>query len=229
MSDRTMERLNQPRHYKSGWRMLIRTIAQCALLRPIIWTVLRVKVEGAENLRDIKVGKPFIVVANHASHLDMPLLVCLLPTRHARRLATAAANDYWFTAFLPRKFSRALLNTFPVDRKGEKQYGGLAARLLGEGVPLAIFPEGKRSRTGRLGEFHSGSARLAIENGVLILPIALRGAGQAWPPGRSVFYILRQRRPRVDATIGKAIQPTGMTVDELNKKLKTAISTNLKK
>ncbi|MDR1033115.1 MAG: 1-acyl-sn-glycerol-3-phosphate acyltransferase [Candidatus Nomurabacteria bacterium] len=209
--------------------MALRVVLQRVLLKPIVWLVLRVSVKGRDGLSELDASKPFIVVANHSSHLDAPLVSCALPLKLARRVATAAANDYFFGKFTSRNFARALFNVFPVDRQGENCHKGLAARLITRGTPILIMPEGTRSRTGKLGEFHPGAARLAVEHGLPIVPITLVGAHDAWPPGRNILYVLAARRPRVTVIFGKVTKPSGETADELNKKLRASISKNLKK
>ena len=222
-SDRIVYKLNQTKRYKSNWRRVVRFMAQCALLRPVLRGSLRVKVEGKKNLRALDTKKPYIVVANHSSHLDMPIIHCTMPLKMSSRLAGAAANDYWFGGLLPRKFTRLLFNTFPVDRKGEKQYGGLASRLLDDGVPVAIMPEGKRSRTGKMGEFLPGAARLSIEKDIPVVPVTLIGTHAAWRPGRPIWRV----GCPIKVIFGEVLQPGGLSIDSFNKKIKSTIKKNL--
>ena len=98
-------------------------------------------------------------------------------------------------------------NAFPVDRgKGKSKQGarsprshrGMAGSLLTDGVPLLIFPEGTRSRTGAMGTFKPGAAALAISRGVPVIPIALVGAWAAMPSEQAG---LPKGRPSVHVAI----------------------------
>jgi len=166
-----------------------RFVAQRAILKPVTWSVVRVTVIGRKNLRGV--GPSFVVVANHSSHLDTPLIFGALPRKLARYLAAGAAADYFFDVWWRRGLTALFFNAFPVDRSGSNRGGVSAKVLLEKGVPLLVFPEGTRSRTGELGTFKSGAASLAAATGVPCLPVALIGAsiahprGSKWPkPGR---------------------------------------------
>ena len=76
----------------------------------------------------------------------------------------------------------------------------MTARLLREGIPILIFPEGTRSRSGEMGEFKVGAAALAIKFGIPIVPLALRGGHDAMPVGA---VLPAPNRPPVDMFIGK--------------------------
>ena len=82
--------------------------------------------------------------------------------------------------------TRLFFNAFPVDRKGLRNRKGLAGLLLSEDVPLLLFPEGTRSRTGAMKGFTPGHAALSISRNVPVLPIALVGAYAAMPYGASI-------------------------------------------
>ena len=101
-----------------------------------------------------------IFVANHASHLDTPLILLSLPDEWRRRTAVAAAADYFFDTWWRAVGSALLFNTFPIDRRG----GSLSAtpgEVLADGWSLVIFPEGTRSQDGWVGRFRMGAAFLA--------------------------------------------------------------------
>ena len=77
-------------------------------------------------------------------------------------------------------------NAFPVDRTGLRgRKRGLATSLLDDGVPLLLFPEGTRSRTGEMGNFKPGAAALCISRDVPCLPVAIVGAADAMPYGQN--------------------------------------------
>jgi 1-acyl-sn-glycerol-3-phosphate acyltransferase len=167
-----------------------RFVAQRIILKPVVWSVVRVTVIGRRNLRHVN-QDAFVVVANHSSHLDAPLILGALPRRLSRYLAAGAAADYFFDVWWRRGLTALFFNAFPVDRSGANPRSVSAKVLLERGVPLLVFPEGTRSRTGELGTFKSGAASLATSTGVPCLPVALIGAsiahprGSKWPkPGR---------------------------------------------
>jgi len=166
----------------------LREAAQKGGLEPLFRSQVRPLVEGLDVLT--RVRGPVIFVANHASHLDTPLILLSLPDEWRRRTAVAAAADYFFDTWWRAVGSALLFNTFPIERRG----GSLAAtpaEVLADGWNLVVFPEGTRSSDGWLGQFRGGAARLAVESQVPVVPVAHRGTfaamprGQGWPsPGR---------------------------------------------
>ncbi|MEU5314124.1 lysophospholipid acyltransferase family protein [Streptomyces sp. NPDC021562] len=166
-----------------------RFIAQRGLLKPLVWSLTSVTVLGRERLAEVE--DAYVLVANHTSHLDTPLIMGALPRRLARYLAVGAAADYFFDVWRRRGLTALFFNAFPVDRTGTNTRAVSAKALLNRGVPLLIFPEGTRSRDGSLGAFKPGAAALASSAGVPVLPVAVIGAhaahprGSNWPkPGR---------------------------------------------
>ncbi|MFI6387426.1 lysophospholipid acyltransferase family protein [Nonomuraea sp. NPDC050547] len=125
-------------------------------------------------------GGPCVVVANHCSHADTAALLAALPAR--LRPSVAAAADYWFANRARALVCRTLVSGFPVRRGGGGSRDLAAAvRLLDQGRVLVVYPEGTRSRDGRVGDFHGGAARLAEAAGVPIVPVLLEGTGRVLP------------------------------------------------
>lgn len=173
------------------------------MLKPTVWSQVNVTVHGRERLAGVP--DAFIVVANHSSHLDTPLIIGSLPRRLSRNLATGAAADYFFGSKLRSAPTALFFNAFPVERgKGlrgsSSDARGLAGRLLGDGVPLLLYPEGTRSRTKAMGRFKPGAASLCISRNVPCLPIALVGSGDAMPRGTNWP---RPGRPPVHVVFGE--------------------------
>jgi long-chain acyl-CoA synthetase len=142
-------------------------------------------------MRSKVVGRAFIphnrntiVVANHASHLDMGFVRHALGT-YGEDITTLAAQDYFFEKnTLQRAFFENLTNLKAVDRKGglrasERQ----AAEILSRGRTMLIFPEGTRSTDGEIREFKALLGHLALTYGVDILPLHLGGTRDAMPKG----------------------------------------------
>lgn len=185
--------------YTSGSWAMARFVAQRGFMKPLFWSMLNVHVHGKRNLAGL--SGPYIAVANHSSHLDGPLVMASLPSRLTRYLATGAAADYFFThparALAPVLF----MNAFPVDRGGGRsKHKGLSRNLLIEGVPILLFPEGTRSRTGAMAAFKPGPAALCISRNVPAIPIALVGAHLAMPTNAA---LPKPGRPDVHVVLGK--------------------------
>jgi 1-acyl-sn-glycerol-3-phosphate acyltransferase len=184
--------------YTSRGHAGLRFIAQRGLLKPAVWSLTSVKVYGRENLEGLQA--PYIIVANHSSHLDAPLVMGALPRAHTRYLATNAAADYFFDVPWRRGLTQLFFNAFPVDRTGLRGRNGVARQLLEAGVPLLLFPEGTRSMSGEMAQFKPGAAALSISQGVPCLPVALVGAYAAMPKGASW---VKKGRPPVTVSIGR--------------------------
>ncbi|WP_205857834.1 lysophospholipid acyltransferase family protein, partial [Phytoactinopolyspora endophytica] len=170
------------------------------MLKPLVWSLTRVEVRVQGDLRGLRGS--FVVVSNHASHLDTPLVLGALPRRLSRYLAAGAAADYFFEVRWRKWLTSLVFNTFPVDRTGARAHSGVSKRLLSRGVPLLIFPEGGRSPSGRIGGFKPGAAALAIACGVPCVPVAIVGAHEAMPRGQ--WWPVRGR-PSVVVSIGAPV------------------------
>jgi len=161
-----------------------RLVAQHLVMKPYIWSALTVHTHGERHLDALKA--PYIAIANHSSHLDAPLIMGALPRRLSRNLSAGAAADYFFNHKVKSLGTKLFFNAYPVDRGGMRAHRGMSGKLLDEGVPLLLFPEGTRSRTGAMGGFKSGVAGLSISHDVPVLPIALVGSYAAMPFGAKV-------------------------------------------
>jgi 1-acyl-sn-glycerol-3-phosphate acyltransferase len=169
--------------YTSPLHASARFVAQRLMLKPLVWRLATVTVLGRERLADLR--GPFVVVSNHTSHLDAPLIIGALPRRLARYVAAGAAADYFFDVWWRRGLTALFFNAFPVDRTGLRGKRGMATSLLDDGVPLLLFPEGTRSRTGEMGSFKPGAAALCISRDVPCVPIGIVGAETAMPRGKN--------------------------------------------
>ena len=199
-------RVSEPKlnRYTSAGPGTARFVAQHLVMKPYIWSSLTVHEHGIRNLADLK--PPFVVIANHSSHLDAPLIYGGLPRRLSRNLAAATAGDYFFNNWYKALPTQLFFNSFPVQRQGQANrtgHRGLAARLVNDGVPILIFPEGTRSRTGAMANFTPGAAALSISRNVPVLPIALVGAYAAMPYGANVPV---PGRPHVHIVFGRPLR-----------------------
>jgi 1-acyl-sn-glycerol-3-phosphate acyltransferase len=183
------------------------------VLAPLLYLYLKRRVEGREVLGEA-IAAPVIFVANHCSHLDTPTILRALPRRWRRRTAVAAAADYFYKSRWRARSVALVVYTVPLGRNGGGMGNGATDhvdRLIGEGWNLLMFPEGTRSRDGKIGTVHSGAAVLAARHGLSILPIWVGGTHDAMPPGenwpRRLPGRLFSRRVKVEVHFGQPISP----------------------
>ena len=155
------------------------------LVRAALRVYHRFEIVGAENVR--REGS-FVLVANHASHLDTVCLLAALPFRRLHRAFPAAAADYFFKSVPRTWIASIVVNALPFARNAQvRQSLHICAQLLANpGNVLIIFPEGTRSKTGAIQEFKPGIGALVAGCDVDVLPCYLEGAFAAWPKGRSL-------------------------------------------
>jgi long-chain acyl-CoA synthetase len=128
-----------------------------------------------------------LVVANHASHLDMGLVRHALGT-YGKDIVSLAAQDYFFDADpIRRAFFENFSNLRAIDRKaGLRQAERQAAEVIEQGTTMLVFPEGTRSTDGSILEFKPIVGQLALNQSVDILPIFLGGTHAAMPKGARI-------------------------------------------
>jgi 1-acyl-sn-glycerol-3-phosphate acyltransferase len=131
---------------------------------------IRVQITGRENI----LAQPSIFMANHVSNLDPPIMLPLLPFRTAFFIKRSLLN-------IPLVgVGMRLAGFIPVDRDGRlesaRESVQAANKVLASGVNISTFPEGTRSRTGRLLPFKKGPFYLAMESGAPIIPISIWGS-----------------------------------------------------
>ena len=205
--------------FTSWWMASARFVAQRGLLKGLVWRLVRVSVHGRERLDALQ--RPFIVVANHSSHLDAPLIMGALPRRHARYLAAGAAADYFFDVRWRKWLTTLFFNAFAIERNAEGKRTGSSRALLERGVPLLIFPEGGRSKTGRMGRFKPGAAALSSSAMVPCVPVAIVGASDAMP--RDSSWPRRGRHP-VAVVFGAPIsRAEGESVEDFTARLHATV------
>lgn len=207
------------KRFTSPLNTIATTTAQQLLLKPAVWSLLTVHVHGEQNLEGAE--EPFIVIANHSSHFDGPLIVGALPRRLSKNLATGAAADTFFTKRHSAAAVQLFMNAFPVNRAGTRSHRGMAKQLLSEGVPIFLFPEGTRSRSGGMGPFTPGVAALAISFNCQVVPCAIVGAFAAWPAREPRW---RPGRPPVHVVFGLPMRPRpGEIAHQFNERLRRKV------
>lgn len=190
------------------------------VMNPVLDHYAARRATGFEKLAHLK--EPVILVANHASHMDTPVILSALPRRLRKRTAVAAAADYFYKNRLVASIVSLLFNTVPIERKGggTKDAGHLD-QLLEDGWNLLLYPEGTRSRGNGLGRVRRGAAVLASHHNLSIVPIRVTGTAEAMPPGSVWPKRLRgrlfSRRHRVEVTFGEPIPPLADTAALIEK------------
>jgi len=141
---------------------------------------------------------PVVLVANHNSHMDTPVILRALPGRLRRRTAVAAAADYFYAKRRTAVTVSLAFGTVPLDRNSGAGVGpGQTAhldRLIRDGGSLLVFAEGTRSRDGRVGRLRSGAALIAAEHRLPIVPVYVSGTREAMPRGRR-WMVFKHGRP----------------------------------
>jgi long-chain acyl-CoA synthetase len=134
----------------------------------------------------IPYNRPAIVVANHASHLDMGFVRYALGS-YGQGLVSLAAQDYFFESGVKRAFFENFTNLKAFDRRASlRQSIRQAGDVIEQGKTVLIFPEGTRSTTGEMMEFKPLVGHLALVHGVDILPVHLAGMHAAMRKGARV-------------------------------------------
>jgi long-chain acyl-CoA synthetase len=198
----------------------VRTAFIEAVMRPLVWLLAapRVVVPHADTLA---ADGPMLMIANHVSTFDGPLIEYALPAAVRRRIAVAMSgemlNDYRRFRnpeplhpsgrfFLPGPLFyfllTALFNVFPLPKRRDFQpsfaHAGLA---MDRGFNVLVFPEGTRSAEGKLGRFQPGIGLLAKQCGAAVLPIALRGLGEL-KAGRQRWF----RSGKIEVVVGQPVR-----------------------
>ncbi len=178
----------------------------------------KVDVKGAEN---IPPGKPAVFMANHQSDFDIFIVLAHVPVQF-RWLAKKEL--FHIPIFGPAMRTAGYIE---IDRQNrEKAFKSLdeAAEKIGQGKSVMTFPEGTRSRDGRMKTFKQGTFYLAIKSGAPIIPVSIIGSGEIMPK-RS----LQVNPGRIIMAIDKPIPVTGYTIDtraELIERVQSVILKN---
>ena len=152
--------------------------------------LFRPKVKG---LRNVPGTGPVIIASNHLSFSDSIFMPLVVP-----RKVTFLAKSEYFTSPGPKgllkKITFIALGQVPVDRSGGRRSEAAlitGLKVLAEGKCLGIYPEGTRSPDGRLYKGRTGIARLAIESGAPIIPVAMFNTEKIQPTGTVVPKVMR--------------------------------------
>ena len=144
-------------------------------------TGVRVDVAGLERLVS---GRTYLFVANHQSIYDIPILFWSLPYQ-LRIIAKESLGRFPFLGWHLRRTGHMLVDRSRPDRAAIFSW---ASRLTVKGLSLIVFPEGTRSRAGRVGRFKGGSFYMALEAGMPIVPLSVIGSRHVMLKGRLATY-----------------------------------------
>ncbi|MDJ0393063.1 lysophospholipid acyltransferase family protein [Rhodococcus sp. G-MC3] len=169
------------------------------IVGPILVVLGRPTVEGAEN---IPARGPVILASNHQAVLDS----FYLPLKVQRRITFLAKSEYFTGSGLKGAFQKwffTAVGQVPIDRTGAdaaQDALNAGARVISKGKLLGIYPEGTRSPDGRLYKGKTGMARLALQTGVQVVPVAMIGTDKMNPIGSKMW-----RPAKIAIKIGKPI------------------------
>jgi 1-acyl-sn-glycerol-3-phosphate acyltransferase len=172
------------------------------------------------NRANLDPQQPYVFMANHASTIDIWALFLAIP-RRVRMIAKkqlARIPLFGWVMWAGRFIFIDRQNAAAARRSIEE-----AGRRIRGGVSVLIFPEGTRTRDGQMGPFKKGGFHLAMDAGVPIVPVALRGTRALMPRGS-----LRVKSGKVFVTIGAPIPTSGLTIDDrpaLIERVRDAIAT----
>lgn len=160
------------------------------VIGPILLTVFRPWVRGIENVP--RTG-PVILASNHLSFVDSIFLPLVLD----RRVVFLAKSDYFTGTGLKGRLTRFFFEAsgqLPIDRSGGKASEAAlntGLRVLSEGLALGIYPEGTRSPDGVMYRGRTGVARMILESGATVVPVAMIDTEKVMPIGVRIPKVLR--------------------------------------
>jgi len=195
-----MPKTERARHVYPRWPWLlpfqwIRAAFIEVAMRPLVWLLANPRVVAPPA---INAGQPLLIIANHVTTFDGPLIQYALPGAIRRHMAVAMSGEMLIDfrrfrnpepehptgRFFPPGplfyfLLTALFNVFPLPRLRDFQPSfAHAGKAMDRGYHVLVFPEGTRSAAGRLAPFRSGIGLLARQSGAAVLPVALRGLGE---------------------------------------------------
>lgn len=163
-------------------------------IKLIYYIVFSIRIEGRENLPE----GTFIIASNHRSNADPPLLAITLGCGKFSFIAKEELFRRPLFGYIIRK-----LGAFPVSRgKGDTRVIDISIEKLKEGRKLVIFPEGTRSKTGKVGRGKTGAALIAAKSGFPVVPTGI------------VFKGKLHFRSRIIVKYGKPIYPKEFSIGE---------------
>jgi len=178
-----------------------------SFLIPILTLLFRPKVTG---LRNVPQSGPVIIASNHLSFSDSIFMPLVVP----RKVTFLAKSEYFTSPGIKgfiKKITFIALGQVPVDRSGGRRSEAALLTgldLLANGACMGIYPEGTRSPDGKLYKGRTGIARMAIESGAAVVPVAMFNTAEIQPTGQVVPKV-----QRVEMIFGEPLYYKGDTSD----------------
>jgi len=191
------------------------------IARPLTWFLAGPRIVNAAGPDLASISEPMLIIANHVTAYDGPLLEYALPGRIRQRVAVAMSGEMLedfrhfrnpehgprygrFSPFGPIAYFlvTALFNVFPLPRSRDFQRSfAHAGEALDRGFHVMVFPEGTRSAGGELARFRAGIGLLVKQSNALVLPVAIRGLGDLKKQNRGWF-----RSGKIEIRLGEPIR-----------------------
>jgi long-chain acyl-CoA synthetase len=203
------------------------------VLRPLVWLLAAPEVRLDAELKS---DQPLLLIANHVSTYDVPLILYALPGKVRRHVAAAMAANMlrewrerrnqgsWFlNALGPLTYLvvTGVFNVFPLPRSaGFRRSFQHAGEALDHRYNVLVFPEGHRSDDGRLQRFRPGIGLLVAESKVAVLPVGLAGLGDM-KLGRQRWFRSGQLSVRVGSSVTFGPE---LSAEEITERLRDEIS-----
>lgn len=178
--------------------------AYYALMRAYLTTYHRLTITGRDNIP----GRgPFVMIANHASHLDAMVMAVAAPSKLRNTTFPLAAGDVFFETPVVANFAMLCVNALPLWRNncGRHALNELRTRLIEEPCAFILFPEGRRSPDGNLLEFKAGLGMIVCETEAPVIPCYLNGAHRALPRTSKI-----PRPAKLSLAIGEPLRFSGV-------------------
>jgi len=181
--------------------------------RMILWTSrVQVRVTGVQN---VKGGRPYVLCANHQSHMDIPILLAGLPFQF-RFAAKKELFRYPFLGWHLRRSGHISINR-ENPRAAVKSLRDAAAVIEKE-APILIFPEGGTSLDGTIKPFKGGGFMLAARSNAELVPVTIRGSRAILAP--ATYHV---RGGTVEIIIGEPIPAAGVSTSELANRVRDEV------
>ena len=189
------------------------------LVQPLVWFLANPRVGVKRPLNHV--DEPMLIVCNHVTAYDGPLVQYALPGRIRRNVAAAMSgemledyrhfrnpekapgqNRFMLLGPIAYFLVTALFNVFPLPRRRDFQRSfAHAGEALDRGYHVLVFPEGRRSTAGRLAAFRPGIGLLVKQSQTAVLPVAIRGLGELKVRGRGWF-----RSGTIEVRVGEPLR-----------------------
>jgi 1-acyl-sn-glycerol-3-phosphate acyltransferase len=176
-------------------------------LRLLLWP----RYEGVDNIP--KSGR-ILLVSNHQSFLDIPLMSTAVKKRHVSFVARDSLAKAKWLAFVMRECGAVLIRRGQPDRAALRE---MVAHLEGEDA-LVIYPEGTRTPDGRVQPFHGGALLAARLTNAPIIPVGIRGAIEAWPRGAKwprPSRVALRFGPPIDSSLPDALERAHAAIEAM--------------